>query len=130
MSPARLQSKKVRTNAYSAREGVYMKLGIVGYGNLGKGCEKFVLADRDIQLVGIFTRRDASKVKSEYGTPIYDFADVFSYENKIDVLCVCVGSANDLQDVQKKLANRFCTIGCIKGKFGITSPTPLQPLFL
>lgn len=102
--------QKTCTNAYSAREGVYMKLGIVGYGNLGKGCEKFALADRDIQLVGIFTRRDASKVKSEYGTSVYDFADVFSFENKIDVLCVCVGSANDLQDVQKKLANRCCTV--------------------
>lgn len=79
MSPCAPTKQKARTNAYSAREGVYMKLGIVGYGNLGKGCEKFALAGRDIQLVGIFTRRDASKMKSECGTPGLRFCGCFLF---------------------------------------------------
>lgn len=46
-----------------------IKFGIVGYGNLGRACEKIAAASEDFELVGIFTRRDPAVMTSPFGTP-------------------------------------------------------------
>ena len=45
------------------------RIGIVGYGNLGRACEKIAAADGQFELVGIFTRRDPASLSSPFGTP-------------------------------------------------------------
>ncbi|MBQ7170828.1 MAG: diaminopimelate dehydrogenase [Clostridia bacterium] len=84
-----------------------MKLGIYGYGNLGRGAEAAVRQNGDAELVGIFTRRSPDQVKSEPGTPVFRAEDVFSYEKEIDVLLLCGGSATDLPVLSPLLAERF-----------------------
>ncbi len=72
------------------------KVGIAGYGNLGKGTEKAVLAAPDMELVGVFTRRDPSSVQTVSGCPVYSLDDVDQFKDKIDVMILCGGSATDL----------------------------------
>lgn len=84
-----------------------MKLGIYGYGNLGRGAEAAIRQNGDAELVGIFTRRPPETVKSETGTPVFRAEDVFSYEKEIDVLLLCGGSATDLPVLSPLLAERF-----------------------
>lgn len=86
-----------------------MKVGIVGYGNLGKACEKWLVEQGD-EVVGIFTRRKPCEVVSPYGTKTYAQEDVFEFKDKIDVLALCVGSKNDLIGVAKSVANEFNTV--------------------
>lgn len=83
-----------------------IKMGIVGYGNLGKACEKIVLSDENIELVGIFSRRNG--VKSDFGTQVYSQNDIFKFD--MDVVLLCVGSQSDLQDTAAKIATKFNTI--------------------
>lgn len=73
-----------------------IKIGIFGYGNLGKGVEAAVKKAKDMELVGIFTRRDPSTIKSETNTPVYNSKDLLNFKDKIDVLILCGGSATDL----------------------------------
>ena len=86
-----------------------MKVGIVGYGNLGKACERCAVEQGD-EVVGIFTRRKPCEVVSPYGTKTYAQEDVFEFKDKIDVLALCVGSKNDLIGVAKSVANEFNTV--------------------
>ncbi len=83
-----------------------IRIGIVGYGNLGKACEKIILSDEKIELVGIFSRR--SGVKSDCGTQVYMQDDIFKFD--MDVALLCVGSQSDLQDTAAKIAAKFNTI--------------------
>ena len=86
------------------------KIGIVGYGNLGRACEKIAAASEDMQLVGIFTRRDPDTLSSPFGTPFFRQSDLAKYEGEIDVLALCTGSANDLVDLGKTAAVHFNTV--------------------
>lgn len=86
-----------------------IRLGIVGYGNLGKACEQIALSDNDIELVGIFTRRNPSEVTSRYKSKIYSFYDIHDFSEKIDVLALCVGSKDDLINTSLSL-NDFNTV--------------------
>lgn len=86
------------------------KIGIVGYGNLGRACEKIAAASEDMQLVGIFTRRDPDTLSSPFGTPFFRQSDLTKYEGEIDVLALCTGSANDLVDLGKNAAVHFNTV--------------------
>lgn len=83
------------------------KVGIVGYGNLGKGTEKAVLAAPDMELVGVFTRRDPSSVQTVSGCPVYSLDDVKNFVEDIDVMVLCGGSASDLPEQTPALASLF-----------------------
>ncbi len=87
-----------------------MKIAIYGYGNLGKGIECAVTAAPDMELVGIFTRRDPGTVKPHTATPVYHADELTQFEGKIDVLILCGGSATDLPTMTPALAEKFNVI--------------------
>ena len=74
-----------------------IRLGICGYGNLGRGVELAVRQNPDFKLVAVFTRRNPEKVKIQTeGAVVLPISDIQSYTDKIDVLILCGGSATDL----------------------------------
>ncbi len=86
-----------------------MKIGIYGYGNLGKGVELAVNAAPDGEIVGVFTRRPPEQVKT-YGAPVYSVKDLEQFAHKIDILVLCGGSATDLPEMTPQLAKTFNVI--------------------
>lgn len=94
---------------YGAIFGWIMKIGIVGYGNLGKALEK-IAVETNTEIVGIFTRREPCKVISPYKSKMYSFVDVCDFAGAIDVLLLCVGSKSDLAGVAEQVANKFNTV--------------------
>ena len=84
-----------------------MKIGIYGYGNLGRGVEAATLIHKDEELVGVFTRRDPSSLKTVSGCPVYHTDDVKRFVDKIDVMIICGGSATDLPEMTPALARDF-----------------------
>ena len=83
-----------------------MKVAIYGYGNLGKGVEIALLNSKDMEITGVFTRRDTSLVKT-ISTPVYKADDILKFKNDIDVLIICGGSATDLPKMTPTLAKNF-----------------------
>lgn len=74
-----------------------IRIGILGYGNLGKGVEYAVAQNDDMCLKAVFTRREPSTVKIiTEGVPVYSVDDAQAHASEIDVLIICGGSANDL----------------------------------
>ena len=73
-----------------------VRIGIFGYGNLGKGVELAVQKSPDLELVGIFTRRDPASVTTLSGAPVYAEAALERMTEDIDVLVLGGGSATDL----------------------------------
>ena len=64
-----------------------MKIGILGYGNLGKGVECAIKQNADCELVAVFTRRDPSTVKLlTEGVPVVKIDDILSYQDKITLI--------------------------------------------
>ena len=84
-----------------------MKLAIYGYGNLGRGVECAARQNDDVEMVGVFTRRDPSSVKTLFDTPVYSVDDILDFKDKIDVLIICGGSATDLPKMTPALACDF-----------------------
>ena len=84
-----------------------MKIAIYGYGNLGRGVECAVRQNPDVELTGVFTRRDPQTVKTLTGVPVYSANDILSYKEQIDVLVICGGSATDLPRMTPYLAKYF-----------------------
>ena len=84
-----------------------IRIGILGYGNLGKGVEKAVNANTDEELVGVFTRRDPSTVKTVSGVKAYKADDLKNMTDDIDVLVICGGSATDLPEMTPEYAKLF-----------------------
>ena len=74
---------------------------------MGKGVEAAALATNDIELVGVFSRRDPSCIKTKTGIPVYSVDELDRFEGKIDVLMICGGSATDLPEMTPALAERF-----------------------
>ena len=74
-----------------------IKIGILGYGNIGRGVETALRDNPDMELVAVFTRRDPSQVKilSE-NVPVISVSEIEAWKDKIDVLLLCGGSATDL----------------------------------
>ncbi len=92
-------------------KGDVMKVGIYGYGNLGKGVEIAVKSSPDAEIFGVFTRRDPSAVKTVYSTTaVYSANDVLKYKDQIDVMIICGGSATDLPVMTPALAEHFNVI--------------------
>ena len=84
-----------------------MKLGIYGYGNLGKGVECAVKYHSDAELVGVFTRRPPETVKTVSGVAVYHADRISDFKDEIDVLILCGGSATDLPEMTPALARDF-----------------------
>ena len=85
-----------------------IRIGIFGYGNLGRGVECAIKQNKDMELVAVFTRRDPSTVKilSE-DAQVYHVDDALSFVDKIDVMILCGGSATDLPKQTPYLAEYF-----------------------
>ncbi len=84
-----------------------IRVAIAGYGNLGRGVESAVTHAQDMELVALFTRRDPSSVKTMTGIPTYSMDKAIEMADKIDVLIICGGSANDLPKQTPALAKYF-----------------------
>ncbi len=84
-----------------------MKIGIYGYGNLGRGVELAILQNPDMELAGVFSRRDPSTVRTQTGAPVYAARDAEQYADQIDVMIICGGSASDLPEMTPMLAGSF-----------------------
>ena len=88
-----------------------IRIGIAGYGNLGKGVELAIRQNDDMELAGIFTRRDPSTLKPlTAGAPVYSINDIQSKKDDIDVMIICGGSATDLPKQTPELAKYFNVI--------------------
>ncbi|MCR5278027.1 MAG: diaminopimelate dehydrogenase [Lachnospiraceae bacterium] len=88
-----------------------MKLGILGYGNLGRGVECAIKQNPDAELACVFTRRDPSSVKIlTPGVPVVNVSEVAAYKDKIDVLIICGGSATDLPEMTPEYVKYFNVI--------------------
>ena len=88
-----------------------MKIGIVGYGNLGRGVECAIKENPDTELVAVFTRRDPSKVKIQTpNVPVVHVDDAKAWVGKIDVMILCGGSATDLPKQTPEFAKMFNVI--------------------
>lgn len=87
-----------------------IKVGIVGYGNLGKGVHFALNKAEDFELVGVFTRRDPKSLKPVFDCAVYSVNDLKSFKGKIDLLILCGGSATDLPETTKELLKDFNTV--------------------
>ena len=88
-----------------------MKVGIVGYGNLGRGVEAALSHDDDMELGYVFTRRAPSSVSIKTtGAKVLPYSEISSYKGDIDVMIVCAGSATDLPEMTPEIAENFNVI--------------------
>ena len=88
-----------------------MKIGIYGYGNLARGVENAITKNPDMELAAVFTRRDPAALKlATAGVPAVSAADIDSWQDKLDVLILCGGSATDLPEMTPALAAKFHVI--------------------
>jgi diaminopimelate dehydrogenase len=88
-----------------------IRIGIVGYGNIGRGVELAVARNEDMELRAVFTRRDPSAVKIHTdGAAVKHMDDMLSMKDEIDVMVLCGGSATDLPVMGPKIAADFNTI--------------------
>ena len=87
-----------------------IRIGIVGYGNLGKGVECAIKQNDDMSLFGVFSRRDPACLETLTGVPAYKIDDILNYKDEIDVLILCGGSATDLPVQTPELAKNFSVI--------------------
>lgn len=85
-----------------------IRIGIMGYGNLGKGLECAIKQNEDMELVAVFSRRDPDKVKILTPTAaVYSAERVEEFADKIDVMVLCGGSATDLPRQTPAIARLF-----------------------
>ena len=88
-----------------------IKIGVLGYGNLGRGVEVAVKEAKDMELAAVFTRRDPQKVKIRTeGVPVLSIDEIEKWKDKIDILILCGGSATDLPEQTPKYAASFNVI--------------------
>lgn len=85
-----------------------MKIGIVGYGNIGKQAENVAKNISDIQLIAVFSRRKDIEINSN--AKIEHFDNIFNYKEAIDILLLCGGSATDLPRQMPLIAPHFCFV--------------------
>ena len=117
-----------------------IRIGIFGYGNLGRGVECAIRQNPDMELVAVFTRRNPETVKTATGAPVYHADLVTEMTAKIDVMILCGGSATDLPvqtpalaklynvidsfDTHAKIPEHFADVDAVakeSGKIGIIS---------
>ena len=83
------------------------RVAILGYGNLGRGVECAIKKNSDMELCAIFTRRNPSDLKINSDAKVVSINEIESWQNKIDVLIICGGSATDLPEQTPKYAKLF-----------------------
>jgi diaminopimelate dehydrogenase len=86
-----------------------IRVGIVGYGNLGRGVEAAIGLNPDLALTGVFTRRDPQQVATR-GAPTFPVAALEADRDDIDVLILCGGSRDDLPVQTPALARRYSLV--------------------
>ena len=85
-----------------------MKIGILGYGNLGRGVEAAIRQNDDMELTAVFTRRNPADLKiMTEGVPVYSADDAATHADEVDVLILCGGSATDLPEQTPEYAKYF-----------------------
>ncbi len=84
-----------------------IRIGIYGYGNLGRGVELAVQNNQDTETVAVFTRRNPESVKTQTGVPVYSADSVKEWVGKIDVMILCGGSSTDLPTQTPTLCELF-----------------------
>lgn len=84
-----------------------IRIGIAGYGNLGRGVECAVHNAPDLELAALLTRREPVSIKTHTGVPVYRMSDAAKLRDQIDVMILCGGSANDLPEQTPELAQHF-----------------------
>ncbi|MEG0770830.1 MAG: diaminopimelate dehydrogenase [Clostridia bacterium] len=88
-----------------------IRIGIVGYGNLGRGVEYAIRKNDDMKLVGIFTRREPTSVETVFNdVKVYHIDDAPNFKDEIDVMILCGGSATDLPVQGPMLLSMFNTV--------------------
>lgn len=88
-----------------------IQVGIVGYGNLGRGVEYAIQKTEDLELVGVFSRRAPETVETVYAeTKVYALNTILDFKEKIDVLVLCGGSKDDLPQQTPELAEHFAVV--------------------
>ncbi len=87
-----------------------IRIGIVGYGNLGRGVEAAIAQNGDMRLVGLFTRRDPAGVKTASGVPVHGMDALERFRDEVDVMILCGGSKDDLPVQGPQLAALFTTV--------------------
>ena len=85
-----------------------MKIGIIGYGNLGRGIECAIRQNKDMELAAVFTRRNPRDVKIlTEGVLVYPINELEKMQGKLDVVVLCGGSATDLPEQTPEYAKYF-----------------------
>lgn len=84
-----------------------MKIGILGYGNIGRGVEFAIQQNPDMELVAVFTRRNPESLKINSDAKVVNISEIEQWQDKIDVLIICSGSATDLPEQTPKFAKIF-----------------------
>lgn len=87
-----------------------IRIGIVGYGNLGRGVEAAIAQNPDMELVAVFTRRGPGALTLLGAAPVHHIDDVADFKGRIDVMILCGGSKNDLPEQGPALAALFNTV--------------------
>ena len=88
-----------------------IRVGIIGYGNLAKGVESEIRKNPDMELKGIFTRRDPSSITTRTeGVNVYNVSAIKDMKDDFDVMIICGGSATDLPEQTKEYAKYFNVI--------------------
>lgn len=84
-----------------------IRIGILGYGNLGKGVENSIKQNNDMSLEAVFTRRKPDSLKINSDAKVVSIDEIEAWQNKIDVLIICGGSATDLPVQTPQYAKMF-----------------------
>ena len=87
-----------------------IRIAINGYGNLGKGIESEISKSQDMELVGIFTRRNPKDLNVKLAVPVLKSEEIKEWTDKIDVVIMCGGSATDLPIQVPEMAKLFNTV--------------------
>ncbi len=87
-----------------------IRIAIAGYGNIGKGVECAIKQNRDMELYGVFSRRNPESVKTLTGAKVYSIDDLVDHKDNVDVLILCGGSAKDLPVQTPEFAKNFNVI--------------------
>lgn len=87
-----------------------IRIGIIGYGNLGRGVEVGCAHSKDMELAAVFTRRDPDTVSIHSDVPVVHVDQVEQWKDAIDVMIICGGSATDLPEQTPKYAKLFNVI--------------------
>ncbi len=87
-----------------------IRVGICGYGNLGKGVQKQIEKNNDMELIVIFTRRNPEELSKHTSVKVASISEVMEWVEKVDVMIMCGGSATDLPIQVPEFAKYFNTV--------------------